>query len=39
MSVQASLQAPGEPGKQKMYVEFATPAIALDCIVDVLIFL
>ena len=39
MSVHASLHAPGDPGKQNIYVEFATPAKALDCTVDVLIFL
>jgi len=33
----ASEHAPAEPGKQKIYVPFATPANALDCKVDVFI--
>jgi hypothetical protein len=35
MPSQASLQAPGEPGKQKMYVPLATPPQARDWIVEV----
>ena len=33
----ASAHAPADPGRQKMYVRFATPANARDCRVEVLI--
>ena len=38
MPSQASRQAPGEPGRQKMYVPCESPAHARDWIVEVPIF-
>jgi hypothetical protein len=35
MPFQPSLQAPGDPGRQKMKVPFAMPPQALDCTVEV----
>jgi hypothetical protein len=37
MASQAVRQAPDDPGKQNKYVALATPAMALDCMVEVLI--